>query len=215
MDRDQILDWTTQQRLHLADFLESLPESEWQARSLCPEWTVYEVAAHMTISTRMTFVGLAKAAIRARGSFDRMEATLAIERAARFSPAELIAQVREHAGSAKRTPGSGLLDPLTDALVHTQDIARPLGRVRVMPVEPTVAALEHVLKSAFYGARKRFRGLRLVATDAEWISGEGADEVRGPVGELLLLATGRAAGLAGLSGAGAERLASAFAEAGK
>ncbi|GAA2828946.1 maleylpyruvate isomerase family mycothiol-dependent enzyme [Crossiella cryophila] len=215
MDRDQILDWTCRQRLRLADFLESLPEAEWQSRSLCPEWTVYEVAAHMTISTRMTFGGLVKAAIRARGDFDRMEATLAIERAARFTPAELIVQVREHAGSAKRTPGSGLLDPLTDALVHAQDIARPLGRVLAMPVEPTVPALEHVMKSPFYGARKRFRGMRLVATDVEWTSGEGADEVRGPVGELLLLATGRAAGLAGLTGAGAERLASAFAQAGQ
>jgi len=185
MDRDQILAWTCAQRLSLADFLESLSEHEWQALSLCPEWTVYEVAAHMTVSTRMTFGGLVKAAIRARGSFDRIEATLAIERAARFSPAELIAQIREHAGSTRRTPGSGLLDPLTDALVHTQDIARPLGRVREMPVRPTVAALEHVMKSAFYGARKRFRGMRLVATDVEWTAGEGADEVRGPVGELL------------------------------
>ncbi|WHT15959.1 maleylpyruvate isomerase family mycothiol-dependent enzyme [Crossiella sp. CA-258035] len=214
MDREQILAWTHAERLDLAEFLETLSDNDFRVRSLCAEWTVHEVVAHLTVATRMSWGATVWAAIRARGSFDRMETNLARERAARFSPAELIAQYRETAGSAKRTPGSGVLDPLTDTLVHGQDIARPLGRVRVLPVERALAALEHVLGSAFYGARKRFAGLRLVATDADFCSGEGV-EVRGPVGELLMLATGRPSGLAGLSGPGVGRLVSGFAEAGK
>lgn len=79
-----------------------------------------------------------------------------------------------------------------------------------MPAEQTVAALEHVLASQFYGARKRLAGTRLVATDRQWSAGEGPDEIRGPTGDLLLLATGRAAGLAGVSGPGAERIAAAL-----
>lgn len=207
MDRSAIVAWAKAERLSLADFFDGLDDHEWQTASLCPGWTVHDVAAHMTLSTRTTLLGTIKGAIRARGNFDRMEADLARERAARFGPAELIAQLRETAGSAHRAPLSSPLDPLVDAVVHGQDVARPLGRPREMPAEQTVAALEHVLASRFYGARKRLAGTRLVATDREWSAGEGQDEIRGAVGDLLLVATGRAAGLAGVSGPGAERIA--------
>ncbi|TCM45024.1 uncharacterized protein (TIGR03083 family) [Kribbella sp. VKM Ac-2568] len=199
--------WTEAERLSFADLLEDLEEHEWSVDSLCAGWTVREVAAHLTMSTRLT-LGLAiRGAIRAGGSFDRMENRFAKERAVRFTSAELIAQIRETAASPRRAPGAKPLDPLLDALVHGQDIARPLGRQRAVPVEPALAALEHARTSAFYGARKRFRGLRLVATDADWAAGGGVEEVRGPVSDLLLLATGRPAGLTGTSGPGADRLA--------
>jgi hypothetical protein len=41
-------------------------------------------------------------------------------------------------------------------------------------------------------ARRRLRGVRLVATDVEWTAGSGA-EVTGPIDALLLLLTGRVA----------------------
>lgn len=164
------------------------------------------MVAHLTLSTRTTLPGMVKGMVRARGDWERMEFDAARRRAADFGPAELIAQFRETAASPRRAPLSAPLDPLVDVLVHGQDIARPLGRVRPTPQEQTIAALEHVLASPFYGARKRLRGVRLVATDANWSRGEGQDEVRGPAGDLLLLATGRAAGLTGVSGPGAERL---------
>lgn len=95
---------------------------------------------------------------------------------------------------------AGRLDPLVDILVHGQDIVRPLGRRRVMPVERVVPALDHVWMSPFLGTPKRFAGIRFEATDVDWARGEGAHELRGPAGELLLVATGRPAGLAGVIG---------------
>jgi hypothetical protein len=59
-----------------------------------------------------------------------------------------------------------------------------------------------------FHARKRYAGFRFIATDADWSAGAGA-EVRGPIGGLLLLLTGRAAGLATLSGPGADALRTA------
>ncbi|MFI6596651.1 hypothetical protein ACIBHX_10385 [Nonomuraea sp. NPDC050536] len=53
------------------------------------------------------------------------------------------------------------------------------------------AALDHVLASRFYGARKRLRDTRLIATDVDWSAGQGPKEVRSPATDLLLLATGR------------------------
>ena len=207
MDRERVLSWTKAERLGLADFLDDLEGADWEAPSLCTGWTVHDVVAHLTLSTRTTLPGMVKGMVRAHGDWERMEFDAARRRAADFGPAELIAQFRETAASTRRAPLSAPLDPLVDVLVHGQDIARPLGRVRPTPQEQTIAALEHVLASPFYGARKRLRGVRLVATDANWSRGEGQDEARGPAGDLLLLATGRAAGLTGVSGPGAERLA--------
>ncbi|MFE4575941.1 maleylpyruvate isomerase family mycothiol-dependent enzyme [Streptomyces chartreusis] len=210
MDTHRVLSWTKDERLNLAGFLDGLDDADWSVPSLCSGWTVHDVVAHLSLSTRSTLLGTLKAAIRARGDWNRMEFDVARERAARFGPHELIEQIRETAGSARRAPLSSPLDPLTDFLVHGQDIARPLGRAHAMPAEQTVAALEHVVASRFYGAAKRLRGVRLVATDADWSTGEGPAEARGPVGDLLLLATGRPAGLAGLSGPGVERLTAAL-----
>lgn len=50
-------------------------------------------------------------------------------------------------------------------------------------------------------------GYHLTATDTAWSRGQGP-EVAGPVGALLLLLTGRPAGLEQLTGAGADELRS-------
>jgi hypothetical protein len=60
-------------------------------------------------------------------------------------------------------------------------------------------------------ARRRLRGVRLLATDADWSAGAGV-ELQGPIRMLLLLLTGRTAtALPHLSGPGVhtitERLA--------
>ncbi|UJW28565.1 maleylpyruvate isomerase family mycothiol-dependent enzyme [Saccharothrix sp. AJ9571] len=191
MRREQIMGWVKDERLSLADLLEGLSQQEWDVRSLCEGWTVRDVAAHLSLSTRMTIRLSIRGAIRARGNVHRMFDLLARERANQFTPQELVAQIRETAGSTHLTPGASPLDPLIDMLVHGQDIARPLGRPRPMPLDAAVAALDHAWSSRFYGAQKRLRGHRLVATDREWTGEAGAEEIRGPVADLLLLATGR------------------------
>jgi uncharacterized protein (TIGR03083 family) len=189
------------ERLALADLLDTLSDPEWSVRSLCAGWSVREVVAHLTLANR-EFAATVLRLVRARGDFDRVTAEMARERAVRFSPAELVAQLRESAGEMRRFPMSGPLDPLTDILVHGQDIARPLGRHHPMRPDLAGEVLQHVWKSFFYGARKRFAGLRFVATDVDGSVGDGAQEVHGPAGALLLIVTGRAAGLTDLTGDG-------------
>ncbi|MFC4854523.1 maleylpyruvate isomerase family mycothiol-dependent enzyme [Actinophytocola glycyrrhizae] len=205
-----ILDWTRDERLSLADLFDNLADHEWRVPSLCDGWTVLHVAAHMTTSTRTTGMTMFKGMLRARGDWNRMVDNSARDVVARFTRAELIARLRETAGSARRAPGAAPLDPLVDALVHGQDVARPLGRERPMPTEQTIAALDHVRASRFYGARKRFAGIRLTATDCDWSAGEGPRELLGPVGDLLLVATGRPAGMAALSGSAVDQVAAAL-----
>ncbi|GAA0619962.1 maleylpyruvate isomerase family mycothiol-dependent enzyme [Kribbella sandramycini] len=183
--------WIEAERRDLADFLDSLTAPEWRIQSLCPGWTLHDVLAHLTTSTRTTWPMFLRGVLRARGNLDRMEAEIARARAARHTPAELIAQFRETAASTRRSPGSKPLDTLTDALVHGQDISIPLNHRRPMPLAPARAALDHVLTSPFYGARKRLRNTRLVATDTNWSAGTGSNLLQAPIADLLLIATGR------------------------
>ncbi|MFS8100906.1 maleylpyruvate isomerase family mycothiol-dependent enzyme [Lentzea alba] len=171
-----IMKWLEVERLSVADLLEDLTDDEWQRETLCTGWTMQEMAAHLTTSTRTGWRDVLVGAVRARFDWNRMEDQKARALAAEFTRSELIAQIRATAASSKRAPMAAPIDPLVDFLVHGQDIARPLGRVRSMPLEPAQAALEHVMRSPFWGARKRFPGG--VLPDL-------------PAPDLLMLATGR------------------------
>ncbi len=202
---------TGSERLDLADLLDTLEPAEWATRSLCSAWTVHEVLAHLTLSTRMpSLLALTGQLVRARGDINGVFSDLATERAARFAPDELVAQLRETAGSSRRLVGSSPTDPLDDLLVHGQDIVRPLRRTRSAPIELVVSALSRAWTSPMYGARKRFAGLRFVATDASWAGGDGPQEVQGQAVDLLLLAAGRPVDRDALSGPGVDRAAAAM-----
>ncbi len=189
------------ERRRLADHVADLTDEQWATPSLCHAWTVRDVVAHLTVTTRLTVPALLRAAVRARGSFDRMEVDLAARRAAAYRTGELVAQLRESAGSTRRFPGSGPMDPLMDLVIHAQDVARPLGRSYASPRGVVAACLAYVAPNRFMGGPKRLAGVRLVSTDTGWTLGEGA-ELRGPDVDLLLVASGRPAGLAALDGPG-------------
>ena len=90
-----------------------------------------------------------------------------------------------------------------DVLVHGQDIAIPLGRDHPMPAEAARAGADRVWTMGWpFWARRRLRGVRLLATDTDWSAGVGV-ELQGPIKMLLLLLTGRTtAALPHLSGPG-------------
>jgi uncharacterized protein (TIGR03083 family) len=206
VDRADLQAAITAERLRLADVLDDLGPAEWDVPSLCAGWTVKDVVAHMTLLTRLSRVVAFRGILAARFDVNRFIAEAARDRAAQYSPAELVSQFRASADSPRRPPGAKPMDPLVDILGHGQDITRPLHRTLAMPPEHVVPALEFAMSIGFYGAPKRLVGLRLVATDADWSTGEGDRELRGPVGDLLLVATGRPAGLAALEGAGVDEM---------
>lgn len=209
LPRAAVDDAVAAERRHLADHVADLTDDQWATPSLCAAWTVRDVIAHLTVTTRITVPTVIRAAVRARGSFDRMEIDLTARRAAAYTTAELVAQLRESAASTRRFPGSGPMDPLMDLVIHAQDVARPLGRHYASPPEVVAACLAYVATNRFMGGPRRLSGVRLVSTNTGWTLGEGAD-LRGPDVDLLLVASGRPAGLDALDGPGtavvAERL---------
>jgi uncharacterized protein (TIGR03083 family) len=202
LPRPLVDDAVSAERFRLADFVSDLADEQWATPSLCAAWTVRHVVAHLTLTTRITVPRLLRAAVKARGSFDRMEIDLAAQRVAAYTDAELVEQLRESAGSTRRMPGSTPMDPLMDLVIHAQDIARPLRRCYQSPPEVVAACLAYVAVNTFMGGPRRLAGVRLVSTDTGWTLGEGT-ELRGPDADLLLVAAGRRAGLDALDGPGA------------
>jgi uncharacterized protein (TIGR03083 family) len=208
MDEDAVWRVIDDERSRLADLMDDLSDSEWRTPSLCREWTVREVAAHLTLAHTGMRAGL-PALIRAGGGFDRMIMDTAI-RQARLPVNEYPRRLRAMVGSRRTAPFLTEIQPLIDVLCHAQDIALPIERPYRMPVDAAVAAADHIWGSSFpFWARRRLRGFELVATDAPWRAGAGV-RVEGPMSALLLLVSGRPAALANLAGPGAAKLCGTF-----
>jgi uncharacterized protein (TIGR03083 family) len=207
VDKDVVWRVIDDERSRLADLLEELSDPEWRTPSLCREWTVREVAAHLTLAHTGP-LSAAGSLIRAGGGFNRMIRDTAI-RQARLPVQEYPRRLRSMVGSRRTAPFITELEPLVDVLCHAQDIARPIGRPYPMPADAAVAAAEHIWRRSFpFRAQRRLRGYELVATDAPWRAGVGV-RVEGPISALLLLVSGRPAALADLDGPGATELTTA------
>jgi len=126
----------------------------------------------------------------------------------------------ETAGPAARTVAEfrGLVDATThppgpidamvgEAVVHSEDIRRPLGISRAYPPAAVTRSADFFSASnLLIGTKKRIAGLTLKATDVDWTTGRGP-EVSGPVLSLLMAMTGRKAALDDLAGDGLATLA--------
>jgi uncharacterized protein (TIGR03083 family) len=99
---------------------------------------------------------------------------------------------------------------LGEAIIHPEDIRRPLGMTRQYPAEAVIRVADFYKNSnLIVGAKNRIAGLRLTATDAEWSHGSGP-EVSGPILSLVLAMTGRTAALDDLAGEGLATLRGRF-----
>ena len=212
MDREQSWQVITEHRLGLARLLDGLSDTEWEQSSLCAGWRVRDVAAHVALAPQVPGLGSMLAdAIRARGSFHRLNHDVAVRHAARPTRA-IVDELRTYADSRRLPVVTNYRNILFDVLVHAQDIAIPLGRDYPMPTEAARVGADRVWTMGWpFWARRRLRGVRLLATDSDWSAGAGV-ELRGPIGMLLLLLTGRAAtAVPHLSGPGVHTITERFA----
>jgi len=193
------------ERLDLASVVAEFDDEAWDRSSLCAGWRVRDVVAHLSLSTVGSWPQMLIGMLRFRGDFEKMSAVEARQLADRTTNSDLVELLRATADSTRHSPGSSPLDQLLDLLVHGQDIARPLAIERAVPTLPGIAALEHALASRWYGAKPRVAGLRLEATDVEWMFGDGPN-VSAPLADLLLISTGRRHGLERATGGGVETL---------
>src|SRR4030088_2117198 len=198
MNRDKVWQTIDEERLSLAGFLEDLTAEDWETASLCAGWRVRDVAAHLTLA-HIGMLPAILATARARGNFNRMIRDTAV-RQARLPAGQYAVLLRGMAGSRKTAPGVTCLEPLTDVLVHGQDMAIPLGRTRPIPAPAAATAATRVWAMGWpFHAQRKLAGLSILATDHPWSAGQGP-HIEGPIAAILLLLTGRPAALPQLSG---------------
>lgn len=193
------------ERRALARDLADLPAERWATPSLCPGWDVHDVLAHLVDDARTTRLGFLRRLAAARFDFDRCNAG-GVARERRADPQDTLAAFRAVGGRTTSAPAAPATR-LVEAFVHGEDIRRPLGLGRAYPAGPVAEALRYQVRTrgAFGGGKERAAGLRLVATDADLVTGAGP-EVRGSVLALLLAVSGRPVRPGELAGPGAAAL---------
>jgi len=207
---------TTRSQLHthkqeeltdLAAFLHTLEPAQWEHPSLCDGWAVRHVISHIAIGYTWPLWRIGAAMVSYRGNIDRASAEMSRRWGDEHSPAEILSCLERGIAHPR---GISRLEPkheaLIDHLTHHQDIRRPLGMPREIPVSRLTAAFDHLSRTGgFVKTKTRVRGLRLVATDLDRSVGDGP-EVRGAAEAIILAATGRPIVLGELSGAGVSEL---------
>jgi uncharacterized protein (TIGR03083 family) len=194
------------ERAALAEQLATLQPEQWSAPSWCDKWTVQQVVGHLVAAARITAPHFFAGFISTGFSFDKFVGK-DLGRYAAGTPADVLDRFRSIIDSNRKPPGPAYV-ALGEVMVHGEDILRSQGRQGTHPTEHLTTLAELYKKTgAPLRAKKRVAGLRLVATDADWSTGDGP-EVRGPIMSLILAMVGRRGALADCTGDGVETLRS-------
>ena len=109
------------QRRRTIALLGSLSPADWDAPSLCSDWTVKDVVGHLAwqraASSASSLPGTIAAMLRGRGSMDAAISDLATRWAARRSVDELLGEVRLLPGHHRTVIGTTVINHLIDAIV--------------------------------------------------------------------------------------------------
>ena len=201
------------ERRAVADLLDSLSDEQWFTRSCCGDWTIEDVAAHLTVVWTYTALDYLRRSMRnpstwfePKAAIDAINAATGRERRA-VGRAALVADLRAHVDDRSTPTGFDARAPLTDVVVHRRDIEVPLGIEADDPPGHARAALDTARSRRFalFSNRRDLDGLCFRATDIEWTSGTGP-EIAGPARPLAHAMWGRTASLSTLTGPGVDVL---------
>jgi uncharacterized protein (TIGR03083 family) len=197
------------ERLELADLCDSLTLEQWDAPSLCSQWRVRDVTAHVVqVATQsgLAFLGtLVRYGFRVNTMIERQ----AVRRGSSATPEQLCAQVRALVGVRRALPGVKPTGVLSGELIHQQDIRRALHLPRTLDPARVTIALDEVIgtSAGILPGKRRAEGLYLRALDFGWQRGDpNALGVSGSGEAVLMALAGRADGLADLNGQGVDTM---------
>jgi uncharacterized protein (TIGR03083 family) len=194
------------ERKALAADLRGLDSEDWAKPSLCGDWTVRDVLAHMTSAAKLTPPTFFGKMIGSGFKFEKVQQQgVAAQRGA--TPADTLANFESVLTSVKHPPGPNETW-LGETVVHSEDIRRALSIEHTYPTDAVVRVADFFKGSnLLIGAKRRISGLTLRATDAEWSHGTGP-EVSGPILSLVMAMTGRKVAADDLTGEGVATLRS-------
>ena len=196
------------ERAELADLLERLTPEQWEVQSLCADWTVREVVAHLLSYEGLGLPAVGSRLLRGRLMFARINAE-ALRDHARATPEDLMQRLRAFPQPTGLTAAMGGAVGLVDALIHQQDIRRPLHEPRSIDPDRLRFALKFTLTAPPLRGMWKVRGVRVVATDVDWAHGRGP-EARGRGEAVLMAMAGRSGAAHDLEGPGSDVLHQRF-----
>ena len=194
-----------EERTSLADLLATLTDDQWQTPSLCAEWRVRDVAAHvaMTPVAEPSLGGLLTALVANRGHLWAAGRDVAIAYAQRPTD-QLVTELRSTASLRTKPVFVWAPNILLDLVVHGQDSAVPLGITRRVPPPAGRTSLRRLWNMGWpFHARRRWGELSIRADDCDWSAGQGP-LLTGSAADLLLLMTGRSVAVHRFLGPGVE-----------
>ena len=188
------------ERAALADDLAGLDQAQWAQRSLCGQWVVQDVVAHLTAAASLGPLRWFASVLGARFDFDvHNDRRLAGHRGS--TPAETLERYRRIITSTT-SPLGPTAAWLGEVVVHAQDIRRPLGLTHTPSIEVVGAVGRFYAGRNFTGfGRGTIEGLRLEATDGSFSCGAGP-LVSGTTLALTMAMAGREAYCDDLAGPG-------------
>ena len=193
------------ERRRLAGDLANLGARQWGTPSLCRGWDVHDVLAHLVDSATTSRLSFVRDMIVARLDFDQLNER-GIARARQVDPQETLATFRR-VTALTSTPPANLTTRLVEAIVHGEDIRRPLGGYGTYPHWAVTRALGYQIRTPvrFGGGRERAHGLTLIDAATNTTYGTGPEVQASPV-DLLLAVSGRPVPGTRLSGPVSQRL---------
>ncbi|MGC7102405.1 maleylpyruvate isomerase family mycothiol-dependent enzyme [Amycolatopsis lurida] len=203
-------DFSRIQRLELAALVEDLSAIEpqaWRSPTLCGDWDVEEVVAHLGAAATTTRLGWIRSMVGARFDTD-VHNQRRLEEFRGADPVETFDRFRRVGPivlPVKSSPAG-----LGELLVHAEDIRKPLG-LRHSPDAAGLLAVARFFATKDFAVNSRtlVKGLSLRATDADFQEGSGP-ELHGPLLSLVLVMAGRRAFLPELGGDGVAELTRRF-----
>ena len=124
------------ERHRLIEDLKPLTAEQWRTASLCPQWDVHQVLAHLVALTKQTPPKFFGKFIASGFQFDRMVAKDVSRGSSGSTPAQTLAEFAAHVDDTTAPPGP--VDSwIGEVVVHGADIRRPLGIAYSPPVATT------------------------------------------------------------------------------
>lgn len=192
------------ERGRLGDDLEALRPAEWSAPTLCADWSVEDVVAHLTAGASIGRWGWLRS-IAGAGFRPAVHNARRLAEHRGPTPAQTLDRFRGVVDS-RIAPTGDLWAWLGEVVVHGSDVREPLGiRTAPDPDAVLVVAEGYVRKDFAVASRSTARGLRLVATDSSFRAGDGPT-VEGTTLDLVLAMAGRPTAASRLRGDGAPLL---------
>jgi uncharacterized protein (TIGR03083 family) len=199
------------ERAALATDLSDLSPEQWNHATLCSQWDVEDVVAHLTAAARLNQWRWVRSIVGARFR----PAVHNQRRIAEYrgdTPADTLARFRAIIDSTT-APSSHIPAYLGEVVVHAQDIRQPLGLSRVPSVESLTPMADFFARRNFAVSSKSVvDGLELRADDGTFGAGAGP-LVTGSTLALVMSMAGRAVYVDQLSGAGVATLRARLATA--